>query len=1400
MAVSRPIRIYVSSTSIDLRDVRKAAIGAIKRFGPRRFELACMEEYDTEEAPPVEKCLNDVAGCDVYVGLFAWRYGYVVPDFGLSITELEYREAVEGGKTLLLYLGTENATAGGYVDDPARVRRLRDELRAQHTIPDDAFFTRPDDLVLRLTPRLAVLEPPARSPARKQFFVFLAAPGGAAARDALAEAVATVQRRVADLAVRVRPIRWPFLDGDGPERLHPADAVRRGHLPPGRCDACLFAVGDTLGEPLPPTADPGDLGARATGEWAVRHALRAAARTEPARPALVVFRRDDLPRIDDNADDAFDQLARRKEVGALARDLVATAPAGTLRPWNAATDLAEEAAGWLEGVLRGDGRFVPVAAPDAVGGLHDPVARALSVGFLTALRDLADLGATALGPRRARLEKWLAEADAPRQCERALAGAVVRTVAEPGDAAERALAYLNDAVGNPAVPKLVAATALEMVRAEAAVLPAFLIEQMQVREAHVELLGQFLHRLRGQLAHDPAFVEPIACANDLAGLGLLAGFAGRIAASLDRIARIQAYLAFEFKARRLTDNARDALDGYLAHLRDFQLTYSPLPLVRAGTQDRAGARIKDIFVPVALRGKEAEKAGRKPKPRRPAGAGDAAPPQGDADLGGLLLAERKLVLLGPPGGGKTTLLKRAALALAEGRGEDVPGWKGATGAVPIFLRLRSFAAFLQANAARFIEPCPASLVAYLEHYYREEQRLALTPDFFDRLLADGGCAVFMDGLDEVPVAQRAEVARHVAEFVARYDRPRDADVATGPGRLGGNLFVLTSRPKGYEPVEFYLRPAQFAVHEVKPLEPAGIRQLVTNLLAFIEQDPRQQAQDFKGLCAAIFRATDLALLAGTPLFCTSLVLVYKYHGAELPQRRIDVFEEIVDLLLGFWKAQDQKVVQAGRGDDDEGLNPAVIDLGTAVKIKKRRLGHIALQMQLSEKRTEIDFVTLAGLLADYLAEKERAPRDQAAAIAERFLVVSHERSGLLVETEPSDPPIYAFTHEGFREYLVADALANLREAKFIGTVLDNIDNPTWEEVLLLAGAHPGLSDDLREYLLEECLAAATKCKAAGNLDGWVRRLTMVGRMARDMGEYLSPKDRTKLKELLAEAMLDPANQLKFRIEIALVLDLLGWLTTSLFACVAIPAGAGRPTFHVGKHLVANGQYERFLNAADLEDPSLWDRPFCVGPAGRPYSLCEESLHWLRVNGGDKRLPKSWNDPKFGIAHRGLPVVGVNWYEANAYCRWLERHWDELDEARANPDLRPGRVRLPTEAEWCLALFAGEAGRYPWQRGGEARPDLLAHANLGKALDRTSPLGMFPRGSSQPHGLVDPFGNAWEWQANQYRATFRGVALRGGAYSTPLDAVAPDLRGWRDPAGRDNDLGFRILVEPAAGDT
>ncbi len=138
------MRIYISSTSKDLFDYRAAVISKLRKAG---LNPVCMEDYPAQDMLPVDKCLRDVASCDFYVGIFAWRYGFIPPGHSQSITELEYRKAVEVGIQTLIYMPEESLQwPAEYIDsgmDAEKIKNLRQELALSKML---GFFKSPDDL------------------------------------------------------------------------------------------------------------------------------------------------------------------------------------------------------------------------------------------------------------------------------------------------------------------------------------------------------------------------------------------------------------------------------------------------------------------------------------------------------------------------------------------------------------------------------------------------------------------------------------------------------------------------------------------------------------------------------------------------------------------------------------------------------------------------------------------------------------------------------------------------------------------------------------------------------------------------------------------------------------------------------------------------------------------------------------------------------------------------------------------------------------------------------------------------------------------------------------------------------------------------------------------------------
>ena len=119
-------KVYISSTYEDLKEQRKLAAEAVRKQGHTPI---IMEDYGISPQKPLDKCLQDVSQCDLFIGIFAWRYGTIPKGHEKSITHQEYEEAIKNNIPCLIFLLHESAPWPANLMAKGPERKTIDDLR-----------------------------------------------------------------------------------------------------------------------------------------------------------------------------------------------------------------------------------------------------------------------------------------------------------------------------------------------------------------------------------------------------------------------------------------------------------------------------------------------------------------------------------------------------------------------------------------------------------------------------------------------------------------------------------------------------------------------------------------------------------------------------------------------------------------------------------------------------------------------------------------------------------------------------------------------------------------------------------------------------------------------------------------------------------------------------------------------------------------------------------------------------------------------------------------------------------------------------------------------------------------------------------------------------------------------
>lgn len=749
-----------------------------------------------------------------------------------------------------------------------------------------------------------------------------------------------------------------------------------------------------------------------------------------------------------------------------------------------------------------------------------------------------------------------------------------------------------------------------------------------------------------------------------------------------------------------------------------------------------------------------------------------------------ILKLRRAVLLGEPGGGKTTTIWKLAAELADAALKDKQA------PIPLLIRLGRWT-----DADQSLPDFIASQLGDLGEH-------------LDALLQEKRAALLLDGLNELPASQHKAKYAEVQQFIEQHPKL---------------LAVVSCRELDYT------IDLEFDRINITPLDPIRIREFAGRYLGEAEGENlfwRIAGGDEVQKLWAIWQNAG----ASFDLF---------WNAPDIPKENPDVYNKTTGEHDRIWREK----VRGKHSLMELARNPYMLLMLTSVyaeqgTLPENRGGLFELFVQTLLKRERIpaeEQTPLTDGLAKVAYEMQirRSPakadagnaltvlphQDVAAILGERLLYLAGSASILSIGEQ------VRFTHQLLQEYFAARCL----DVKIQSDEKDQLKatdiwlserwwkRTNWEEAaILLAGLYSNDCTKVVDWVAQANPEVAAQCvvrSGAALADAtrerlraeWIYRLT-------DLKDDPNPLSRAAVGRALAITGWDNRKGVGVVERDGVKLPDIEWIKIpegefqygdAKAERAAKPQKLWLPEFHISRFPVTYAQFQTFL-----DDPEGFNDPrwFAGLAASEEQRQMREQYFKFDNHPRDK----------------------VNWYQAVAFCRWLTWRLDQFNadrvssptvreeqasrsaalanaratDTRVIPDLNDiskWAVRLPTEFEWEKAARGMDGRLYPYKGKFDPKKSNVNRTGIGQ----TSAVGIFPNGAS-PYGVEEMSGNVWEWCLSDYNDPKRDAAqenlgeatsrvLRGGSWSLYQVSARAVCRHYLRPAYRDDGIGFRVLL-------
>ncbi|GAA1214790.1 hypothetical protein GCM10009665_00730 [Kitasatospora nipponensis] len=464
----------------------------------------------------------------------------------------------------------------------------------------------------------------------------------------------------------------------------------------------------------------------------------------------------------------------------------------------------------------------------------------------------------------------------------------------------------------------------------------------------------------------------------------------------------------------------------------------------------------------------------------PGGRGLDALAAGPQRIERVLGGRSRVLLRGQAGSGKTTLVQWLAVRASAGRlGEELAELNHR---VPLVLQLRKL--FRRGN----LRPRPEEFLDLDGRICAEQQPAG----WAHRVLRSGRALLLIDGLDEVPAAQREEVLEWLENLLRHYPRvwvlATVRPSAVPPGWLDHLRFEeLSLCAMGTEDRERFIdRWHRASLQEA--LLPDDQPAEIARQAALVERDRND-------LLRALESSSDLSQLTDSPLLCAMICALNRESHGVLPSHRMDVYRDALTMMLTR-RDQSRRITDPERLQLSEAEQLAML----------RRIAHWLVRNNQVEGKHQ-----------DAVTQLERALRDLPNAArqgdAEAAYLHLLNRSGLITETSVQT---FQFVHRTFQDYLAG---MELQEERDFGLLAGHAGDERWGDVIRMTMGHCGRRD--RAELFDRLLAQIERTSSGDRRSDLVLLVAGCLPYAPELERGVRESVLNCCREHLAELLADP---------------------------------------------------------------------------------------------------------------------------------------------------------------------------------------------------------------------------------------------------------------------------------------